>query len=273
MNYESVPPPLPHVADAGALMQRVGAVLGLAAVSALWTTLPAAIRVAAALQAEAPTARAWAAAWAGLAAAALGPMMVSIVVLRGARQGWRSFGEPVLGLRAFGVALWLAALLVTLSMFGTALRAQTHHRALAAITFACGSLALALAYAMASARVVQLLRSAGEKTRRFGLWSLGGFAAAAVAWLAIRFARAIGEDPSSAPAAAVVVDVLSFLGTAIAASFAWDAARRSLSIAGPPLAVFLTALGVTTLRDPPVHQAIGEHAPTFANVGDLVSGQ
>jgi hypothetical protein len=200
-------------------------------------------------------------------------MALSLIVLRVARLGLRSFGEPVFGLRAFGVGLWLTALLVTLSIFGTALRAQTHQRALAAITYACGALVLAVGYGLAGARVVVLLRAAGETMRRLALITLGALSVAVLAFLAMRFARVISVDAASAPAAATVVDVIAFGTAALGGSLAWTVSRRVLAIAGPPVAVFLTALGITTLRDPPVRHAVGENAPAFAPIGDLVSGQ
>ena len=84
-------------------------------------------------------------AWVALAAAALVPMVAAVVVLRGAREGLRAFAGPGAGLRAFGVGLWIASLIVAFTFFGGVLRAHTHHHGLAGVTFAFGALGLAIA--------------------------------------------------------------------------------------------------------------------------------
>jgi hypothetical protein len=271
VNYESVPPPLERVEESGLLVraQRVAAVIGLSVAPAIACTLPAGLRVSATLGGPAPIVRAWAA----LAASALPPMIVSVCLLRRARQGLRAFAEPAAGLRAFGVGLWLSALLITLSLFGAVLRATTHHRALAGVTFASGAVLLAVGYALVCTRIVALLRDASDRVRRAGVALLGGVAVVTVASLATRFVRVLSSDPSSSTAAATVVDVLCFTLCAVAASVDRVAARRTLALAGTPVAFFLAALGLTTLQDPPVRQAIDEQAPALAPVADLVSGR
>src|ERR1019366_4733011 len=141
--------------DGGSLVLRFGTAIGLAAAAALACALPAAMRVAAVLGAEG-TGRAWT----GLAASALVPMVATVLTLRGAREGLRAFGGPGAELRAYGMALWAVWLVVALALFGSVLRATTHQHALAGVTFAFGELALAVGLALASARVVELLRDA-----------------------------------------------------------------------------------------------------------------
>jgi hypothetical protein len=250
---------------------QFGALVGLAAVAALLASFPAMIRVSAALAGGAPAAQVRA--WAALGAAAIGPMALTIVVLRGARQGLRSFGEPQAPLRIFGLGLWLAMLFITLALFGGALRATTHHRALAGVTFGCGALVLALGWGLVCVRLVEMLRGMTERARQMAMLLLGGAALAAIAVLVLRFLRAVSGDASSSEAAATVVDVLAFVLTALLASQDWSPVRRPLALVGPPLAVFLAALGIRTLLDPPVRQAIAERAPAYVSGADLVSGQ
>jgi len=257
------------VEENGSLVLQFGAWVGLAAAGALLCTVPATIRVSAALAGGAPVVRAWAA----LGAAALGPMALSIVVLRGARRGLRSFGDPHARLRWFGLGLWLALLFLTLAVFGSVLRATTHHRALAGVTYGCGALAFAIGWGLVCARIVGILRSLSGGVRRFAVSSIGAGALAAVAYAVQRFVSVVSTAPSSAGAAATVIDVLAFVLSALFVARDWRRATRPLAIVGPPLAVFLAALGITTLLDPPVRQALAEHAPAFVSAANLISGR
>jgi hypothetical protein len=212
-------------------------------------------------------------AWMALAAAVLLPMVVAVLVLRAAREGLRAFGGPGAWLRAYGVALWLASLLVALSALGSVLRASTHQHALAGVTFAFGGLALALGFGAASARVVQLLREASPGARRALALVVAAVVGAALAWVGLGFARAATRDAESAIAAGTVVDVLAF---ALAAAFASRPAlesRRFLAVVGPPVAVAVTALGLSALRDASLRQTIVERAPVFGPAADLLERQ
>jgi hypothetical protein len=208
--------------------------------------------------------------WVALAAAALGPMVAAIIVLRGAREGLRAFGGPGSALRAFGVALWLASLLVGLSLFGSVLRSTTHHHALAGVTFAFGAVALATASGVVCARVISILRDAPEGLRRLLALALGFTACAAVAWVGLGFIRAASssDDPSSA-AAGTVVDVLAFALAALFGARRSFMARRPLALFGPPVAVVLLAVGASALGDAPLRDAIGERAPAFAPAANV----
>jgi hypothetical protein len=265
----SVPPSSSGANDSSSLALQLGCLVGLAAAAGLLGTLPAMLRVSAALVGVAPVVRAWAA----LVAAMLGPMALSIMVLRGARQGLRAFGTPVDRLLTFGLALWLSLLFVSLALFGSILRATTHHHALAGVTYACGALVLAVGWGLLCGRIVLILRGVTPRTRRWAVNLLGAGALLAIGYVGVRFVRVVSKDPSSSAAAGTVVDVLAFLLTACLASLDWRAARRPLAVVGPPVALFLGALGATTLRDPPVHHAIVEHAPAFLPVVDMFSSE
>jgi hypothetical protein len=261
----SAPPPSVPTDENGSFVLRFGMLVGLATAASLVCTLPAMTRVSLGLSGQAPTLRAWAA----LAAAALGPMGFALVVLRGARQGMRTFVEPRTRLRAFGLGLWLAMLFVTLALLGGFLRATTHHRALAGVTYAFGALGLAAGWGLVCARAVTILRNRSETTQRVVMALLGGVAVIAIGYLGLRFVSAVSNDPSASAAAATVLDVSAFVLTSFLASLDWRALRRPLAMVGPPVAVFVAALGITTLRDMPVRQAIGEHAPTYSTAVSL----
>jgi hypothetical protein len=211
--------------------------------------------------------------WIALAAAALVPMTAAVVVLRGAREGLRAFAGPGAGLRASGVGLWLASLLVMLALFGRVLRAHTHHHALAGVTFAFGALAAAVGSALVCARVVAIARGAPEFARRGLVLILGGAVALALAYVGLRFVHGASHDAASYGAAGTVVDVLAFALAAFFASRRSLAARRMIALVGPPVAVVIVALGASTLRDEPVRAAIGESAPAFSPVVDVLPGR
>jgi hypothetical protein len=242
----------------------LGTAVSLAALAALACSIPATTRVAGSVAHIHGPARVWIA----LAAVALIPMLIAILVLRAARQGLLAFGGAGWELRAYGVALWLTSLLVELSLFGRLLRATTHNHALAGVAFALGALAMAGASALLCARVVTLLNLASMALR----FLLGGFVAlsalgalGSVLW---GFARAASHDEASAAAAATFVDTLSFALGAVLALVVTEATGRSiarrLALVGPPIALVIGALGVSILRDGALCRAIDQRAPLFA---------
>jgi hypothetical protein len=257
---------------------RLGTAVGLAAAASLACVLPATLRIAGSSSEGATRV------WIALGAAALGPMVAAIVVLRGAREGLRAFGlQPRPGTgddwgpsseaaerRAYGIVLWLASLLVLLSVYGSVLRATTHHHALAGATYAIGALVLAIGSAIACARIVAILSGASDGVRRVGGAFLAIVTAAALAWVAVRFLRAASADPASAAAAATVVDVLAFTLAAGFAARPSFAGWRAVALIGPPVAATVLVLGAVTGRDIALRTAIENRAPAYSTVVDLV---
>ncbi len=265
----SAPPPPRPAEDSASLVVRFGVVLGLAAAAALVCSVPAVVRVSATLAGSGFSFHAWV----GLSAAVLGPMVAAVVVLRGAAEGIRAFAGPGAALRAFGVALWLTTLFVTLSWFGGLLRATTHHHALAGVTYAFGALALAVGLGLVCARMVAILQESPAEMRSLALGGLGGAITVALVWMAVRFGRAASHDAASSEAAATVVDLVAFALAAFLASRRTLGAPRILALVGPPLAVVVLATGVSALRDAALRQAMAERAPAFAPAARLVSGR
>ncbi len=253
-------------------MLRFGTAVGLAAAAALACAVPPALRITAVLGVDAAEPSGVGKAWVGLAAAALVPMVIAVVVLRGAREGLRAFGGPGADLRAYGVGLWASSLVVALTFFGSVLRSTTHHHALAGVTFAFGALALAVASALACARVTSILMRAPPERRRAFAIALGFGAVVAVGYTGLRFVHAASHDPASVPAAGYVVDVLGFGLAAFLAAGQSLASRRPLALVGPPIAVVIAALGVSALRDAPLRVAIASAAPAFASMVDQLPG-
>jgi hypothetical protein len=258
-NPFAAPPPQPSAAV------RFGTAVGVGAAAALLCTLPATTRVAASVESTEGLPRVWIA----LASAAMLPMIAAVVILRGAREGLRPYAGSDVGLRAFGAALWIASLLATFALFGSVLRATTHQHALAGVTFAFGAAALAVASAVACARVVAILEAASLPVRR----ALGGLLAlvaiAALAFVGARFLGAIARDPQSAAAEGTVVDVLAFTVTALLAAHPSLSLQRAIALVGTPIAVLVAVMGIVTLQDPPLHVAIDQRAPAFAATADL----
>jgi hypothetical protein len=265
----SAPPPPRAAADTGSFVVRLGTAVGLAAFASLAGAVPATLRVTS-VAADGPgTVRVWLA----LAAAALVPMVAAVVVLRGAREGLRAFAGPGAGLRVVGVGLWLSSLLVGFTLVGGILRAHTHQHALAGVTFAFAALVFAIASAVVCARVVALARSAPEFARRGLVLILGAAAVLALGYVGLRFVGASSHDAASYGAAGTVVDVLAFGLAAFFASRPSLIARRAFAVVGPPIAVVVVALGVTTLRAAPMLDAVGESAPVFAPVVEFLSSR
>jgi hypothetical protein len=246
---------------------RFGTAVGIAAVSALACAVPASMRIARALAGSEGGVRMWLA----LASAALGPMFVSVVVLRAARDGLKAFEGPGAGLRVYGAALWLVSLFVCLSVFGSVLRATTHHHALAGVTFAFGAVAIAVASAVVCARIVTILQASSAAVRTATLVVLSVAAFAAVAWVALGFFVAVSRDPASSAEAATVVDVLAFAVCALVAARLSLTSRRPIALLGPPVAFVIAAVGVSTLRETSFRDTVREHAPAFASLTDFVA--
>jgi hypothetical protein len=229
--------------------------------------LPAALRVGAGLGQDA-TGRAWT----GLAAASLAPMVGAVVVLRGAREGLHAFGGPGAELRAYGVVLWAGSLLAAFALLGSVLRATTHHHALAGVTFAFVAVAVAAGLALLCVRIVAILRQAPARVRRSVALTLGGCLLVALGGIGMRFLHAASQEPTSAPAAGMVVDVLAFSLAAVFAARRSLASRRAVALLGPPVAVAIAALGFSALGDASLRTAIDDRAPAFATLVDYVPG-
>lgn len=263
------PPPSDRSRETGSLVTRVGTVAGAATVAAMACSVPAAMRVARALAGTESPARVWVA----LGAVALPPMILAVLVLTRAREGWRAFRGPGATGFVYGVSMWLVLLVIVLSLFGSVLRATTHHHALAGVTFALGGLAAAMATAALCARLVAVLRSAGPTVRRVAAVGLSGALALGVAVLALGAARASSHDVASAAQLGTVVDDLAFLLSAALAARQARVVRRILAVVGPPVAVVILAVGVPALRAAPLRQAVAERAPAFAAIGGWLGAE
>jgi hypothetical protein len=245
---------------------RFGTALGLSAAAALACALPAALRVSASgVAMGTTTGRIWIA----LAAADLLPMLMAVLVLRGAREGLRALAGEGAGLRAWGLALWGALQFAILTVVGAVLRATTHQHALAAVTYAFAALAVAIASALVCARIVAVVAAASPRTRRVLLVALSCLALIAVAAIGMRFLRAVWREPTPSPAAATVIDVLAFGLAALFGSRPSFALRGPIGVFGVPAAIVVFLVGLPVLRDPALRRAVHDRAPLIAPIVEV----
>ncbi len=264
------PPPGPDSVpvEAGSFGLRLATALGAAVVAAAVASLPALLRVGSAFSSM-PRA------WTACAATMLLPVFVTVLVLRQARGGVRALGGEHPSARALGVAIWLVTLFFSLAAFGALLRATTHHHALAGATFAFGALTLAVGLGVVCARIAAIVGASPDQVRRGLVVGLGGLLAIAVLVAGLRWAHALdGSATPSTSAGALCVDLLAFGLEGLFASRPSFAARPTLGIAGPIVAVAVLALGIATLRtERTAFDAIATRAPALESVAALLSGR
>jgi hypothetical protein len=237
---------------------RFGTAVGLAVVASALASGPAALRVSSAPDGASG-------AWPALAAALFFPMLGAIYLLRRTRQGVRAFAGTGAEIRALGLFLFSALLVVTMALLGAGLRATTHHHALAGVTFAIVTFVAALVLAPISAHTARIVVRWVTEKKVIRVATAGAFLIGGALLVALSAARVGSGASLTAPAAAVVVDLLAFAMAALLASRPDLKNRRILAIFGPPVAAALFALGLATLHaSAPLDTAIHERAPAFA---------
>jgi hypothetical protein len=200
--------------------------------------------------------------WTVLGAVSLLPMSLAIVTLRRARIGFVAFGKRGGLAQGPTLLLWILSTFALLTCLGATLRARTHHRALGGVVFAVTALILAAVLAISLVRLVEIAKRLPIAVR----WWLGAVAAGGLGFL-VAVARARMTTPAALPRAegARLVDGLAFGLSALMASGSPLVARRSLALVGPPLAVVVVILGVSSLHAcPPLLESLEEQAPLFA---------
>lgn len=236
-------------------MMRFGSACSVAIAVAVAASLPAAMRTAAHGDSGILLA------WALLSAAAMAPALLLILLLRSARAGAR--GVSYTPEAAFTVLVWALASYAALSKVGASLHANTHHHALAAVTFTLIALVmLAVLFLLARRLAGVLTMLSPTRARRI----VFVFALLTVATISISMVRNARE-----PARALLdgVGLLLFAALASRPEFV----RRRLALVGPPL--FLAALGggVSLLRSTPaIVEALGSQHPLFSPFLSVLGG-
>ncbi len=260
MQREPHPPtvgqePLQEGAAAASPITRFGTVVGGGVLAAVASSLPAELRIGdggSVLRAFEQ--------WLALAALLTPLAIVFVAVFRRSRAGLRIVAGDRAELFA-AAALWWAVLeLGVLAVFGTVLRAKTHHHGLAGVTFAMLALLSGLVVALFALRGVRMLARVPVQGHRIALGVVAATSFIVIVLVGTRTARAEGLHTSSA-----LVDMLALVvSTAIASSRAM-ARWRPLAVGGVPIAAAILLLGYATVRaEPDLSGALAEGAPVQA---------
>ncbi|HEY2510907.1 MAG TPA: hypothetical protein VGI39_08630 [Polyangiaceae bacterium] len=246
------------------LFARVGSLLGVAALVALVSTVPAVTRVG--------PATGWLAAWLGLASCSLVPALLALAVLRGAREGTRAFPEHDPPMILWAASVWAMTVFLLLTGLGALLRATTHHHGLAGVTFAVGAVVVAAGVALVVRRLTAIARGMEPWNRAALLAVLLVVLFGALAVVGIRVARSSSAVPLPSPT--LVVDALAFFIAVVALSRTAFQRVPGLATIGIPLAAGVLLVGGALLSsNPELAQTIRTEAPQFAPLLPLVGSR
>jgi hypothetical protein len=252
----SVRPSAPPPEDRASWVTRFGSLSAAGAFAAALSTIPAALRIGSTV-ANVDTIGAWL----GLVGLAVIPCTFGACIFRGAYTGLRAFAGEGASARAAGIALWIALLIVSLTAYGSLLRATTHHHGLAGTTFAIGAVVLALAGGAVAGRIGAFVQKTTEDAQRIFAGASFIVLLGSIAVVASRLGH--GE-------ASPVVDALALLLAMVFVGQPIFSGRKALAIVGPPIAATFLFLGIATVRSSPVLQdALAQGAPVFGSLVKL----
>ncbi len=235
-------------------MMRFGSACAVAVAVAVAASLPATLRTVA------TGAGGITHTWLALAAAAAAPALLVVLLLRSARAGARGFNlSPGFALT---LLLWILSSYASLSLIGASLRANTHHHALAGVTFTIVAfVTLAILFLLAR-RVAHILATVFVRGTRFIVL---GTALITVAILSVSIARNAHEH------AHALLDGLGLLLFAALGSRP-EFVRRRVAQAGPPLLAITLGLGVWALRSSPALRDLLSQNQLFSPVISILGG-
>jgi hypothetical protein len=246
---------------------RFGAAVSAVILASVIATMPAAVRIAAAMGA----AYGGLSLWVALLALAFFPLAVATVVLRHALASLRLFDPSAVRTGVAATLVWGLMTFVALSGLGVVLRATTHHHGLAGVTFAALGIVIASVLAPFAIRLVHVLRDGPPWLRWTAVVSCGLVVGALVAFSG----RVLGHSEA---ASALSVDLIAFLFAAAFGAGAFPHRSRPLlplALAGPPLAAVVLVVGFGTLQASlPLRAAVLADAPVLSPVlsGALPAG-
>lgn len=259
-------PEEPPPAEMGSSVMRFGSAVGAGALGAAIATAPATFRLEDAAGVCSPVA-----AWTLLIATMVLPMSFLVLVLRRARGGFLALGRGNCGVTLAVLLGWFGSTFVALALAGALLRAETHHRALAGVTFAITALALSLLLALVWARLAAILRRADDAQRWAMTGALGIGLVVTVASTRHELAGGL-VWPLSTTQSVKLVDGLAFALGALVASWRPFVNRRALAFIGPPLAAVVLVLGASSLRAcPSLREVLQRQAPAVSWMVGLIS--
>ena len=260
MQREPHPPtlgrqPLEEDEAAASSVTRLGTVVGGGVLAAIAASLPAELRIGD----GGSVVRAFEQ-WLALAALLTPLAILMVAVFRRARTGL----QLLAGDRAplfIAAALWWGVLeLGVLSVFGTILRAKTHHHGLAGVTFAMVALVSGLLVALLAARGRRMLERLPSQGHRVALIIVALTSFLVVVLVGVRTGRAEGLHT-----AASLVDMLALIVSSAIASTRAVARWRPLAVGGVPIAAAILLLGYATVRaEPDLSGLLAAGAPVQA---------
>jgi hypothetical protein len=247
--------PLEEDEAAASFTTRLGTVVGGGVLAAVASSLPAELRIGdggSVLRAFEQ--------WLALAALLTPFAIVVVAVFRRGRTGLQMLAGERAPLFA-AAALWWAVLeLGVLSLFGTVLRAKTHHHGLAGVTFAMLALLSGVLVALLAVRGVRMLSRLPADAQRRALIIVGITSLLILVLVGVRTARAEGIHT-----AAALVDMLALIVSGAIASSRAMARWRPLAVGGMPIAAAILLLGYATVRaEPDLSGLLAEGAPVQA---------
>ena len=222
----------------GALLTRIGTVVGGGAIAAVLASLPAVLRVGD----GGSTGRAIDE-WVALSAVLMPVAILAVGVFRRARAGIKLLAGDSVTAVASGVLWWAVIETSFLSLVGTGLRAKTHHHGLAGVTFAMMALFSGLAVALLAVRATKMIAKAPGSSQRAGLIVSAGCAFLVIMLIGMRTAKS-----DTLHTAAALVDVLALVVAAAIASARGFSLLKPLALAGVPIAVIVFVLGIVSYR-------------------------
>lgn len=239
----TAPPPQrntfgPDDADDGALLTRMGTVVGGGALAAILASLPAVLRVGD----GGSTGRA-VDEWVALSAVLMPVAIFAVGVFRRARAGIKLLAGDSVTAVASGVLWWAVIETAFLSLVGTGLRAKTHHHGLAGVTFAMMALFSGLVVALLAVRATKMIAKASGSSQRAGLIVSAGCAFLVIMLIGMRTAKS-----DTLHTAAALVDVLALVVASAIASARGFSLLKPLALAGVPVAVIVFILGIVSYR-------------------------
>jgi hypothetical protein len=258
-----VSPDDPPPAEVGSWLITFGSVVGAGTVGSTFATAPALLRLESVAGVCSPIG-----AWALLTGATLVPMSLLVLALRRARGSFGAFDNGDDWVPFAMLLAWFGSTFVTLALLGALLRAQTHHHALAGVTFAIAGVVLSLVLARIWARLAAITHRAPKGPRWVILVAVGVGLAVSLMWALRGLAR---ESPPLKLENMKLLDGLAFAIGALIASGRPFVNGRALALVGPPLAAVVLVLGASSLRTcPSLREALSGQAPGVSLVVALV---
>lgn len=262
MPTPTAPPRSPEPDGGSSRVTRFGTVVGAGLVSAVFSSLPAELRMGD----GGSMARAWTT-WLVLSSVVLPLGVLVALVFRRARVGLRLLAGDRVTPLALAALVWVAGELLLLSTFGALLRANTHHRGLAGVTFAIFAVTSGLAMAVVAARFTRSVGGLGPSWERLGVLA-GGL----VVFALLVVAGVRGSALPDLPTSAWLVDGLALSVAAAIASSPTFARARLFALVSVPVAAGVLLIGLSLLRmDPVVRESLVRHAPLHARLMDFAT--